>query len=72
MSEPRSLHVELRAGQSAHIGNGITVTLIEKTGKVAQLRITAPSDIPIQRPSNDVPMNGAAQARKGVSPSFKN
>jgi hypothetical protein len=67
MSDNRSLHVELRAGQSVSLDNGrIVVQLESKTGKVAQLKITAPSDVSIQRPGVPV-ISGAAQARMGIN-----
>lgn len=68
MSEPRTLSVELRAGQTLSIDNGrFVVMLTEKTGKVAQLRVTAPADVEIQRPSHAA-TSGAAQARNGILP----
>ena len=68
MSESRTLSVELRAGQQVSIDNGrFIVMLTEKTGKVAQLRISAPADVAIQRPSQPA-TSGAAQARNGILP----
>lgn len=69
MSENRrSLHVELRAGQSISLDNGrIVVQLTEKTGKVAQLRISAPDDVAIQRQNSPAVSSGAAQARMGIA-----
>ena len=68
MDESRSLHVELRAGQSVSMDGGrIVVQLMDKSGKVAQLRITAPPNVAIQRPSNTV-TSGASQARNGIMP----
>ncbi len=49
MSETKSLAVELAPGQSISIGDGILLTIEKKTGKVARIRITAPSDIKIGR-----------------------
>lgn len=66
MSETRALHVELRAGEAIKLDGGrIVVQLMDKTGKVAQLRVTAPDDIDIQRPNQTV-SNGAAMARTGI------
>lgn len=67
MADTRSLFVELRAGESAVLDGGrITVTLESKTGKVAQLRITAPQDVPIKHPGQAA-TSGAAQARQGIN-----
>ena len=66
MDDTRSLHIELRAGQSISLDNGrIVVQLMDKSGKVAQLRVTAPPDVSIQRPGPAV-SSGAAQARNGI------
>lgn len=68
MADSRSLHVELRAGQSISMDGGrIIVQLMDKSGKVAQLRITAPPDVAIQRPSSTA-SSGADQARHGIMP----
>lgn len=68
MTDTRSLHVELRAGQSVSLDNGrIVVQLMDKSGKVAQLRVTAPPEVSIQRPSQPA-TSGAAQARNGIMP----
>lgn len=67
MSEPRTLSVELRAGESMKLDGGrIVVYLTDKTGKVAQLRVTAPEEVTIQRPNQAVP-SGAAMARNGIN-----
>jgi len=70
MTDARSLSVELRAGQEISFDNGrFVVRLTEKTGKVAQLRVTAPADVEIKRPSQPAAVpSGAAQARNGIIP----
>jgi sRNA-binding carbon storage regulator CsrA len=42
------LAIELRVGESVKIGDA-TVTLIDKSGKVARLSIEAAKTVPIQR-----------------------
>ena len=67
MNGTRSLHVELRAGQSISMEDGrIVIQLVEKTGKVAQLRVTAPPDVAIQRLNAAPGSTGAVQARMGI------
>ncbi len=66
MDEMRSLHVEMRAGEEIQLDGGrIKIQLIEKSGKVAQFRVTAPQAVAIQRPGKPAVSSGATQARMG-------
>jgi sRNA-binding carbon storage regulator CsrA len=42
------LKIEIRVGESVKIGDA-TVTLEDKSGKIARLSIDAPKSVPIQR-----------------------
>ena len=46
------LHVELRIGETLHIGNS-TVTLEKKSGQRARLLVQAPADIPVTHPGRN-------------------
>lgn len=52
-----SLALEMRPGEIVELGDGISLTLEEKTGKVARIRIEAPTDVKIQK--------------KGISPGVR-
>jgi len=43
------LRIDLKVGQSIKIGDGIIVTLEDKSGKTAKLAIDADRSIPVQR-----------------------
>lgn len=63
----KTLHVDLRVGQSMKIG-GASVTLEEKSGRLARLKISAPAGVEVQRPSKP---QGVAQAQllgAGIAP----
>ncbi len=55
----KTLHVDLRVGQSMTIG-GASVSLEEKSGRLARLKITAPPGVEIKPPLKP---QGAAQAK---------
>lgn len=60
----KTLHVDLRVGETMNIG-GAVVRLEEKSGKRARLRITAPPSLRV-----DPPARGAVadvMARRGVT-----
>lgn len=46
-----SLVLDVRPGESLSIGEdgGVRVQLIQKSGQLARLRVTAPRDVPIQK-----------------------
>lgn len=58
------LVIELRVGEAVRIGQA-TVTLEDKSGKVARLSIEASKDVPIQRVSQTTP---AQMAKNGLAP----
>ncbi|AAQ54987.1 CsrA-like regulator protein [Burkholderia phage Bcep22] len=43
-----ALNIELRVGESVKIGDA-TITLADKSGKIARLSIDAPKSVPIDR-----------------------
>ena len=47
-----TLHIELRVGQSMRIGDAI-LTLTEKSGQRARIKVQAPRDVAIARPNNN-------------------
>ncbi len=53
------LKIEIRVGESVKIGDA-TVTLEDKSGKIARLSIDAPKSVPIQR----MPQTSMAQIVK--------
>jgi hypothetical protein len=67
--QKRSLLVDLKVGQSIKLDNGrISITLEDKSGKLARLRVVAESDVMIQRPGalQSRFRSGAKQALMGV------
>lgn len=45
-----SLVVDVRPGERLAVGGGkVTVELVQKSGQLARLRVTAPSDVKIER-----------------------
>lgn len=59
-----ALNIELRVGESVKIGDA-TITLADKSGKIARLSIDAPRSVPIDRQ----PSSSTAQiaAKVGLS-----
>lgn len=45
----RGLSIELRIGEQIQIGDDIVVTVEEKNGKTARLRVDAPADLRIRK-----------------------
>jgi sRNA-binding carbon storage regulator CsrA len=60
----KTLHVDLRVGESVVIG-GATVTLKEKSGRLAKIAITAPPEVKVDAPIRV--KTGAMQASKGIT-----
>lgn len=48
-----SLTIDIRAGESITIDGGITVEVLEKSGRTARLRVSAPRDVPITKNGGD-------------------
>lgn len=61
------LKIDLKPGQSVAIGNA-TITLEEKSGKVARLVINADKSVPIQRIQAATPATIAASGLPGMAP----
>jgi sRNA-binding carbon storage regulator CsrA len=59
----KTLHVDLRIGESVVVG-GATVKLMEKSGRIAKIAITAPPDVKVDAPIRV--KTGAAQAASGL------
>lgn len=60
------LHIDLHAGQAlAFPGAQVHVALIEKSGKRARLRITAPREQDVKVVPADTPMRGSVEPAKG-------
>lgn len=57
-----SRSIDLKVGESMKVGSA-TITLVEKSGKLARLRIVAPDDVPIKHPLVPAPV---PQASRGV------
>lgn len=67
MTEQRSMYVDLKVGQSMTIDGGrIVISLTEKTGQRAQLKVLAAPDIKIERPGASSSGSGARQAQLGT------
>lgn len=60
MSDPLSqLTIDVRPGEHLLLdGRRIVVELLEKSGKVAKLRVTAPRDVKIEREDSPRAMRG--------------
>lgn len=58
----KSIHVDLRVGQSMKVG-GATITLEEKSGRLARLLVVAPPGTDVVPPVRKV---GAEQAKMGA------
>jgi sRNA-binding carbon storage regulator CsrA len=54
------LRIDLKIGQSIKIGDGITITLDDKTGKTAKLAIEADPSIRVQRVQPETPVQHVA------------
>lgn len=57
-----TLKLEVRPGESITIGDGVIVTLEEKSGQIARLSFQADRSIPIKR----VEQGGSSMARLGL------
>lgn len=56
MSRPSQLTVDVRPGEHLLFDHGrIVVELVEKSGRLARLRVTAPRDVKIEREEGDQP-----------------
>ena len=59
MTDVSSLILEVRPGESISIaGQCITIELIQKSGQVARLKVTAPRDMKISKDSRLRPKHG--------------
>ncbi|MDN7179099.1 carbon storage regulator [Caballeronia sp. SEWSISQ10-4 2] len=58
------LKMDLKPGESVKIGD-VTITLEDKSGKVARLSIEAPTSVPIDRVSQATPASMAARSGIG-------
>lgn len=64
MSEPRSLLMDVKVGQSLSLDGGrIVMTVEEKSGQRVKLRLQLPEDVKVDRAK---PQSGALHARLGV------
>jgi hypothetical protein len=61
-----SLSIELRTGESVAVSGPARITLEEKSGGRARLRIVADEGVSIDRPQRQV--SGADLAQKGLRP----
>lgn len=52
-TDTSSLTIDIRAGESITIDGGITVEVLEKSGRTARLRVSAPRDVPIAKNACD-------------------
>ncbi len=57
----RSIVIELKVGESAEVG-GATITLQEKSGQRARLRVVAPPGVRVEPPKR----GGSELAKEGV------
>lgn len=48
------LSVDVRPGDLLFLGDGVVVELLDKSGKLARLRVTAPRDMKIQRTEGEM------------------
>jgi sRNA-binding carbon storage regulator CsrA len=56
MAETSQLTVDVRPGEHLLLDQGrIVVELVEKSGRLARLRVTAPRDVEIKREEGDQP-----------------
>lgn len=44
-----SLVIDVRPGERLVVAGGVTVELVQKSGQLARLRVTAPRDVKIER-----------------------
>ena len=49
MIETSSLTVDVRPGEAVRLSSGAEIELIQKSGQLARLRITAPREVRIER-----------------------
>lgn len=55
--ERTSMIVEVRPGDVLHVGErAIDVELIQKSGQVARLKVTAPRDVVVEKKRKDAPV----------------
>lgn len=62
MQKSSSLIIDIRPGESLSV-SGITVELVQKSGRLARLRVTAPRDMKIEKKDADA---------KNLAPSMTN
>lgn len=59
MTDVSSLILEVRPGESVSIaGQCVTIELVQKSGQVARLKVTAPRDMKISKDSRLRPKHG--------------
>lgn len=62
MGDKSCLTIDLRPGESLMLSGEVTVELLRKSGRLARLKVTAPSDVLIGRKPND----GPEKAKSGL------
>lgn len=63
MADVSSLILEVRPGESITIaGQRITIELVQKSGQVARLKVTAPRDVKIEKDGRLRPKHGEMNA----------
>lgn len=60
--QQKTIHVDLRVGQSMKVG-GATITLEDKSGRLARLRVVANPGTDVEPPAR---RQGAEQAKMGA------
>lgn len=48
-ARPTSVTVEVRQGETLHLGGLVTIDVLEKSGRTARLRVTAPKDVTVEK-----------------------
>lgn len=48
-NETSSLTVDVRPGEGLTLSSGVAIELIQKSGQLARLRVTAPRDVKIEK-----------------------
>lgn len=63
-SERSTMTVDLRSGDALAMA-GVTIEFVQKSGKQARLRVTAPRDLPIKKIHQDDAGNDQSRGKHG-------
>lgn len=61
-----NLIMDIKPGESLDLGGLVRVELVQKSGRIARLKVTAPKDVEIRRSGEPIPESGKPREKNQV------